>query len=105
VARNRGVVYRRNKEWRDMGGRRQSTVGAYGITVEQYDEMLATQSGVCAICAKTCATGRALAVDHCHETGKVRGLLCARCNPMLGFANDNIDVLKAAIAYLEVVSG
>ncbi len=57
---------------------------AYGITVENYETMLVNQNGVCKICNKPCKSGKSLAVDHCHETGKVRGLLCAKCNTNLG---------------------
>lgn len=56
----------------------------YGITVEQYNEMLRNQNGTCKICNRACKTGKFLAVDHCHKTGKVRGLLCALCNTNLG---------------------
>jgi len=57
---------------------------AYGITVEDYETMLINQNKVCKICNKPCKSGKSLAVDHCHETGKVRGLLCAKCNTNLG---------------------
>lgn len=61
----------------------------YGITPEQYDQMLSEQQGVCAICNSTPESDRnrelqRLAVDHDHDTGEVRGLLCARCNLSLG---------------------
>lgn len=56
----------------------------FGITLEQYDEMFENQNGVCAICGLVDATGRRLAVDHNHETGKIRGLLCVGCNARLG---------------------
>jgi ABC-type nitrate/sulfonate/bicarbonate transport system substrate-binding protein len=72
----------------------------YGMTPEQYDATLEEQGGVCAIC-KTAPVARRLSVDHDHETLVVRGLLCSPCNSVLGFANDDIDRLKAAIAYLE----
>lgn len=77
----------------------------YSITLDDYDNMLVEQNNCCAICStsvKECDTGSGnhLAVDHCHDTGKVRGLLCASCNIMLGKAKDNIAVLKAAINYL-----
>lgn len=101
VARNREKVYQRNKAWRDAGGRRRSTVAAYGITTEQYDEMLAAQEGVCAICKEPCPSGRSLAVDHCHQTDVVRGLLCARCNSGIGQFLDSPERLRAAIKYLE----
>ena len=57
---------------------------AYGITVEDYEQMFQKQDGVCKICQHTCKSGKQLAVDHCHETGAVRGLLCAKCNTNLG---------------------
>jgi len=56
----------------------------YGITVEQYNQMLLAQNNTCKICKNTCKSGKNLAVDHCHTTGKVRGLLCATCNVNLG---------------------
>jgi hypothetical protein len=64
--------------------------------------MFTKQDGRCKICNIVQEELiKALAVDHCHTTGKVRGLLCRECNLMLGNANDNIENLKAAIAYLE----
>ena len=73
----------------------------FGITVEQYNEMFEQQNGVCAICKQSCITYRMLAVDHCHITGHVRGLLCSRCNIGLGQFCDNIDYLNSAIEYLK----
>lgn len=70
----------------------------FGITVEQYDRMLAAQDGACAICGKP-PTRIALAVDHCHETGVVRALLCTTCNTMLGayeWMRDRAPVYLAA---------
>lgn len=55
---------------------------AYGLTPEQYDDMLRAQGGVCAICKKP-PKGNRLHVDHCHETGRIRGLLCVSCNSKL----------------------
>ena len=72
----------------------------YGITVEQYDAMLKKQNHVCAIC-NTFPPGKRLAVDHNHETGKIRGLLCANCNAGLGWFKENTSRLNAAILYLE----
>ena len=71
----------------------------YGITPEQYDEMLEAQGGVCAIC-KQAPEGRRLAVDHCHTTGNNRGLLCINCNTALGKFFDNTEYLSNAIRYL-----
>jgi hypothetical protein len=77
----------------------------YGFTHAEFLAMLAAQGGVCAICGNTNGGDRQLSVDHDHVTGTVRGLLCDRCNPMLGYARDNIAVLRAAVEYLERTSG
>jgi hypothetical protein len=78
----------------------------FGITLDQYNEMLAKQGGVCAICEQPERSMRGenvklLAVDHCHTTGKIRELLCSRCNPMLGYAGDSVDILAKSIRYIE----
>lgn len=72
---------------------------AYGITPEDVETMRARQRGLCAICEKA-VVGRRMSIDHCHATGKVRGLLCSHCNLMLGHSKDNPVVLQRAIAYL-----
>lgn len=77
----------------------------YGITLEDYNQMLDTQNGVCAICGKPPKKNR-LAVDHNHITGKVRGLLCATCNKVLGlFLSDYLgsERFKSATRYIEKV--
>lgn len=74
----------------------------YGISREQYNNLVKKQNGRCAICK--CSSeelGRPLFVDHDHETKKVRGLLCQKCNMGLGYFNDNKEVLLAANNYLE----
>ncbi len=68
----------------------------YGITAADADAMLAAQGGLCAICR----TAAAAHVDHDHLNGKVRGLLCFNCNGGLGQFKDRVDVLKAAVGYL-----
>lgn len=73
----------------------------FGITPEDYDGMHAAQGGKCAICGETEKYRRHLYIDHDHTTGEIRGLLCNRCNSMLGMARDRIHVLMAAIDYLE----
>ena len=74
----------------------------FGITSKDYDQMLTSQSGGCAICGTTtCASGKSLAVDHCHRTGKVRGLLCRDCNQTLGKFNDDRNRFLKAIEYLD----
>ena len=73
----------------------------FGLSVADYNQMLSEQSGVCAICGQVPSGKRTrLAVDHDHETGKVRGLLCHGCNTMLGFARDSKTTLQSAINYL-----
>lgn len=73
----------------------------YGITSEEYLQMLDNQGGKCAICeVENCLTGRALAVDHCHDTGKIRGLLCSNCNIGLGNFKDSLELLKKSVQYL-----
>lgn len=73
----------------------------YGITGEDYKALYDFQGGVCAICLESRRTN--LAVDHCHKTEAVRGLLCARCNNQLlaRGARDRPDVLRRAANYLE----
>lgn len=80
----------------------------YGITIEEYESLLAAQSGVCALCGQTETrlvkrTGQPqlLCVDHCHKTGALRGLLCHNCNAGLGRFRDDISRLQAAISYLK----
>lgn len=74
---------------------------AYGISLAEYNEMLKSQGGKCAICGG-CEPieDRMMAVDHCHTTGKVRGILCSNCNRAIGLFRDNIESLKNAIKYL-----
>lgn len=74
----------------------------YGIGLVEYDSMLSDQNGVCAICSEP-ETGRFkyLAVDHDHDTGKIRGLLCHRCNKALGGFKDSAEMLGKAVKYLE----
>lgn len=74
----------------------------YGISVAEYDAMLDSQNGVCAICEQPePVPGRRLAVDHCHTTDIVRGLLCSTCNWLIGSAKDRPQTLRAAADYLE----
>jgi hypothetical protein len=74
----------------------------YGIRHSDYERMLAEQGGVCAICGTTAADSRKkyLCVDHCHKTGRVRGLLCTKCNVAIGNADDSPERLRSMISYL-----
>ncbi len=73
----------------------------YGISLDEYKQLLEKQKNVCAICKQNCITGKRLAVDHCHETNVVRGLLCTKCNSLLGQSDSSIEKLRMAILYLE----
>jgi len=74
----------------------------FGITIDNYEEMLRDQHGRCAIC-RCLPKNKRLAVDHCHKTGAIRGLLCASCNQMLGRGKDNSNTFKRAIQHLKTV--
>lgn len=94
----------RQKEWYQKNKskkRNDLLIKLYGIGTEEYEKILAEQNGSCKICWAE-PTGKSLAVDHCHSTGRVRGLLCSRCNQALGLFNDDCDRLQRAIKYLEV---
>src|SRR5499426_1627330 len=71
--------------------------GRYGLTLADYRALQSRQGNACAICRKP---ARVLCIDHCHVTGRVRGLLCFKCNSALGFCNDDPRLLRAALAYL-----
>ena len=74
----------------------------FGINYDQYQMILQEQNGVCAICDESePVVNRSLSVDHDHETGKIRGLLCSNCNPGIGKFKEKIELLKKAVAYLE----
>lgn len=71
----------------------------YGVTGDEYEALLAAQGGVCAICKGRRSYN--LAVDHCHATGEVRGLLCRQCNNrLLPTVRDDVGLLRRAIDYL-----
>jgi hypothetical protein len=78
---------------------------SYGIGNDEYDAMLSKQKGVCAICHQPetkIMRGKVskLQVDHCHATGRVRGLLCHRCNSMLSHIELDIDMFRRTVEYL-----
>ncbi len=78
----------------------------YGISYENYCSLLTEQNNVCAICHKEETNTykgkiKRLAVDHNHETGAIRGLLCTKCNVRLGHSDDSIDILQSSIDYLK----
>jgi len=82
-------------------GQNQKLKAIYGITFEQFTFMLQLQNGVCAICKQPESRNQRLSVDHDHETGQVRGLLCFACNAGIGFLQDSSEVLEKAKQYLK----
>jgi hypothetical protein len=72
----------------------------YGISTEEYERLYDLQLGRCGICLTPLTETKKIHVDHHHETGVVRGLLCNLCNPGLGFFQDDIHILERAVAYL-----
>lgn len=76
-------------------------IGIKDFTYTDYEDLLVKQDFKCKICnTHQLDLKKTLSVDHDHETGKARGLLCQRCNSVLGMAKDNIEILKSAIQYL-----
>lgn len=90
-SRNPDKVHKRNNEKK------------YGVSYEEYCDMLEKQDHCCAICGgvETHRRKKNLSVDHCHTTGKVRGLLCSECNTGLGKFKDSLDLLEKAKEYLQ----
>jgi hypothetical protein len=76
----------------------------YGITLDDYDELIEKQGGKCAICGTDKPNGhhKRFVVDHNHETGEVRGLLCNNCNSALGYFQDNPDIIAKGFVYLHL---
>lgn len=86
-----------------MYSRRTNLKRFYNMTLEDYEVMFKAQGGVCAICGEVETSPRVshLTVDHCHDTNKVRGLLCNNCNRGIGLLKDNVNALRKAAQYLE----
>jgi len=98
---------KRREKYNPKIRREESLKQLYGITSEFVNHLYTQQEGDCAICKQPISLisgktkkGKAH-VDHCHKTGKIRGLVCTKCNTVLGMANDDIKILKEAINYLE----
>lgn len=73
----------------------------YGITLDEWNVLFKKQDKSCAICKSKTSGARGFSTDHCHKTGKVRGILCHSCNTSLGGFKDDINILEAAINYLK----
>jgi len=101
---NPGRVRTWQAEYRVLGksisDRKSYLKRTYNLTVQEYDAMLARQGGGCAICGRPPRPDISLHVDHDHETGRIRGLLCFRCNNALGDFLDDESLLRQAAGYL-----
>lgn len=104
---NRDKVLAAQKDWdkrnpdKRKANWRKKNLKQFGLTLEQYGLMFESQGGGCAICGGINPNGRRLSVDHCHRTGRIRGLLCSTCNTMLGHARDDVALLRKAINYIQ----
>lgn len=95
------VGYDRKRYWANRDSERERhLLKKYGVTFADYNRMLAQQNGCCAICQRPESPQRMFDVDHNHQTGEVRGLLCTSCNRVLGHAGDSPERLRAAADYL-----
>jgi hypothetical protein len=109
--KNSTAAAKRKKEWYEKNKNTKvlnaKLVKQFGITLEIYNEMRESQGYRCAMCLRdeSCFIVKnpnfRLVVDHCHFTGKVRGLLCPTCNCGIGFLHESVEVLEAAIAYIQ----
>lgn len=107
VNKRRKEIYKNNPEkfknisrinsWKKMN---------INITIEEYNILFSKQDGKCAICfTDQRSLKRSLSVDHCHTTGRIRGLLCSVCNRSIGNFHDNVGTLQSAINYLNMAKG
>lgn len=103
--RNRDAIRARSKKWYEENKERAKALNrairirAYGISVEQYDQMLLAQDKCCALCARILSDR--ICIDHDHATGIVRALLCVSCNSGLGDFQDDPELMRRAAEYVE----
>lgn len=102
VARQ-NTVRKAVRRWaaKNENGRRKNLRDRYGMSIEEYDALLASQDHKCAICGLEMDEGKRLAVDHCHKTGKVRGIVHVRCNSGIASFLDSPEICRKAAEYLE----
>lgn len=107
--KNKEKLQKSQKEYRESTNyhRNWHLVNRYGITLKEYEQLNSNQGGKCAICRKAetsrnkrDGTVRELAVDHNHETGEVRGLLCRACNVSLGFLDEDPVIINRMLEYI-----
>lgn len=79
----------------------EANLAKYGLTVKQFDDLVQHQGGACAVCERPPQAGQRLHVDHDHETGVVRALLCGHCNAAVGFIEESVDRVWQILGYVE----
>ena len=102
--RCRGCRSAAHKEWRTRFPYKQKWIRIkllYGMTEADYEEILQEQQQRCAICREELQTGKSTHIDHCHKTGRVRGILCNGCNVALGYIKEDISLLRRIEEYLQ----
>jgi len=96
----RKINIKDNDSFKDVGD--SGKYKKYNLTEKEYNYLFSLQKGGCKICKKhQSKLKKKLSVDHCHKTGRIRGLLCSNCNLALGLFKDNEEVIKQAIIYLK----
>jgi hypothetical protein len=106
--KNKKLVNERDKKWQKnnpestkRNSKNQNLKWNYGITLDDFNKMEKEQNYACAICkSDNSKFTKSLFVDHCHKTGKIRGLLCKKCNSGIGFLGETVESLQKAIEYL-----
>lgn len=105
--RNKAQIIQKTKKWAESNAEKRKFIArkshlnkTFNLTEQQVQELKISQNGGCAICKTPLLEGYKTHIDHCHTTGKIRGLLCNSCNRGLGFFKDSIPNLKQAIEYL-----
>lgn len=91
-----------NKSLRHRSWRARTLKHEYGLEIRDIEQLLASQGGRCAICSQPLIfPARDTCIDHDHETGRLRGILCRKCNSGIGFLRDSVETVRSAAAYLE----
>lgn len=112
---NKEDYNKKRKEWADKNREKRTRQARsshlrvkFGISLDEYEEIFKKQNGLCAICNKKQKISKDilgrknynLYIDHCHKSGKIRGLLCNKCNQGIGYLCEDIEIIKKAIIYL-----
>jgi hypothetical protein len=106
-AKNKDRYIQKAKAWREANPEKTKGIylkHRYGITAEEWLELFSSQGECCGICGTSDPGMQPWHTDHCHTTNSVRGILCHKCNHMIGLGGDSPSTLRAAAAYLERAS-